>query len=143
MDEAITVNAIMCEKWCVIGLLVLAFGAAGLAKLAGVEQMHVSFSTMGLPAWFGYFIGACEVAGAIGLLVRKLTTTAAIGLTLISLGAFYFHLTYETFANGIPAFVLVHLCLLVIYARKKGFMLYTSHVAMIISLMRGRNKLQN
>ena len=115
--------------WCVIGLLVLAFGAAGLAKLAGVEQMHGSFSTMGLPVWFGYFIGICEVAGAIGLLFRKLTTTAAIGLTVISLGAFYFHLTYETFANGIPAFVLAHLCVLVIYARNKGFMLSASQAA--------------
>ena len=48
-----------------LGLTTLAFIAAGSAKLAGVEQMHLSFALMGLPAWFGYFIGASELAGAV------------------------------------------------------------------------------
>lgn len=84
----------------------LAFLAAGGAKLAGVEQMHLSFAAMGLPAWFGYFIGACEVCGAVGLWIRKLSFYAAAGLLGIMAGAVYFHVNYDAIANALPALML-------------------------------------
>ncbi len=59
-----------------LGLTTLAFIAAGSAKLAGVEQMHLSFALMGLPAWFGYFIGASELAGAVAIWIKKLSIIA-------------------------------------------------------------------
>ena len=61
--------------WISLGLASLAFAAAGLAKLAGVEQMHMSFAAMGLPAWFGaiYFHLVYDgVANAVPALVLAL-----------------------------------------------------------------------
>ena len=49
--------------WIAIALVVLYVGAGGAAKLAGVPYVHSSFPKLGLPAWFGYFIGVCEVLG--------------------------------------------------------------------------------
>ncbi|AEF55253.1 DoxX family protein [Marinomonas posidonica] len=102
-----------------LALCTFAFGAAGAAKLAGVEQMHLSFALMGLPAWFGYFIGACELAGAIGIWFKKLRLYAASGLAIIMLGALYFHTVYETIANGIPAIILLLLLVHILVNRIK------------------------
>ena len=38
-------------------LVALFLVPAGSATLAGMPQMHASFAILGLPAWFGYFIG--------------------------------------------------------------------------------------
>ena len=42
-----------------------------------VPQLHTSFAELGLPVWFGYCIGASEVAGAICLFIRPLSALAA------------------------------------------------------------------
>ena len=86
----------------VLGLPLIALGGA---KLAGMAQFHESFRLLGLPAWFGYFIGACEVAGAIGLFVKPLRRPAAVGLGCIMLGALYFHLRFTPIVQGIPALI--------------------------------------
>lgn len=104
--------------WVSLGLASVAFAAAGLAKLAGVEQMHMSFAAMGLPAWFGYFIGACEVAGAVGVWLRRTSIYACIGLFIIMLGAIYFHVVYDAVANAIPALVLAILMSYIFVVRK-------------------------
>ncbi|GFD78103.1 hypothetical protein KUL156_07230 [Alteromonas sp. KUL156] len=96
----------------------LAFAAAGIAKLAGVEMVHASFAIMGLPVWFGYFIGTCELAGAIGLWIRRTSALASAGLFIIMLGATYFHIAYETFDKAIPAIVLAILTIAIIVTRK-------------------------
>lgn len=103
--------------WGAIGLAALAYAAAGAAKLAGVAQMHESFVLLGLPGWFGYFIGACEVAGAIGLFIRPLSALAAMGLAIIMIGALYFHITHPPIAAGIPALILLGLDLFVVKTR--------------------------
>ncbi|KXI26734.1 DoxX family protein [Paraglaciecola hydrolytica] len=110
--------------WISLGLASAAFAAAGLAKLAGVEQMHMSFATMGLPAWFGYFIGAAELAGAVGLWLRRTSIYASAGLFSIMLGAMYFHVVYDTAANAVPALVLA-LLLINIFVKRRG----QSHVS--------------
>lgn len=102
-----------------LGLCTLAFGAAGAAKLAGVEQMHLSFALMGLPAWFGYFIGASELAGAIGIWFKKLRIYAAGGLLIIMAGAVYFHVVYDAVANAVPAVVLALLLTHILANRAK------------------------
>ncbi len=91
----------------------LAFLAAGSAKLMGVEMVHQSFSVMGLPGWFGYFIGACEVAGAVGLFLPRLRKLAAAGLALIMIGASYFHIAYAV-PSAVPALVLLVLMVVTI-----------------------------
>ena len=50
------------------GLLAVMFLFAGGAKFAmSVEQMQQG--GMALPGWFLHFIGACEIAGAFGLVL--------------------------------------------------------------------------
>jgi putative oxidoreductase len=104
--------------YCVIGLTGLAFAAAGTAKLFGVPSLHASFALMGLPAWFGYFIGACELSGAIGLFIRKFRVIAASGLTVIMLGAIYFHIIFEIASHALPALILLVLLSNIIFVRR-------------------------
>lgn len=46
----------------------------------------------GLPVWFGKFLGAAETLGGAALVLGFLTNLAAIGLSLVMLGALSFHL---------------------------------------------------
>lgn len=108
--------------WIVTGLAALAFAAAGIGKLTGNAMMHESFANLGLPGWFGYFIGLCELAGAIGLLIRPLAALASAGLIIILCGAIYYHATYPPLSAGVPALVLLILCIY-IYRARRGEML--------------------
>jgi putative oxidoreductase len=104
--------------WIAIGLVTLYVGAGGIAKLAGVPYVHSSFPQLGLPAWFGYFIGACEVLGPIGLFIRPLSALAAAGLGIIMIGATYYHATYTPVVQALPAIVLVALCVYIFAKRR-------------------------
>ena len=96
--------------------------AGGGAKLAGVPEVHMSFGILGLPTWFGYFIGVCEIAGAIGLFIRPLRALAAAGISLIMLGAVYFHVMHTPLAQGLPAlFVLLTSVYLVTQSKDQLF----------------------
>ena len=99
-------------------VLALIVGAAGIAKLMGVPMVHESFAKLGLPVWFGYFIGAAEVAGAVGLFIRPLAALAAAGLAIIGLGAVYFHVTHPPISAGIPAMVMLALAVLLAVKRR-------------------------
>lgn len=92
----------------------LACAAAGIGKLMSTPMLHQSFAAMGLPGWFGYFIGACELAGAVGLLIPQTRKLAAAGLALIMVGAVYFHVAYSV-PSPVPAIVLLILLLLTIW----------------------------
>jgi putative oxidoreductase len=94
-------------------VLALIVGAAGIAKLMGVPMVHQSFGILGLPSWFGYFIGAAEVAGAIGLFIRPLSRLAAAGLAIIGAGAVYFHALHTPLSQGVPAIAVLVLALFV------------------------------
>lgn len=93
--------------WIAIALVVLYVGAGGAAKPAGVPYVHSSFPKLGLPAWFGYFIGACEVLGCIALFIRPLRGLAALGIAIIMVGATYYHSVYTPVFQAAPAFVLL------------------------------------
>jgi putative oxidoreductase len=80
--------------------LALIVGAVGIAKLIGVPVVHQSFGVLGLPSWFGYFIGAAEVAGAVGLFIAQLSGLAAAGLAIIGARAVYFHLINPPFRKA-------------------------------------------
>lgn len=90
-------------------VLALIVGAAGTAKLMGVPMVHQSFAILGLPSWFGYFIGAAEVSGAVGLFIPQLSRLAALGLAIIGAGAVYFHLTNPPLSVGVPAILVLAL----------------------------------
>ena len=99
-------------------VLALIVGAAGIAKLMGVPMVHQSFGILGLPSWFGYFIGAAEVAGAVGLFIPQLYRLAAIGLSIIGAGAVYFHVMYTPISAGVPAIIVLALALFVALKRR-------------------------
>lgn len=106
--------------WAAMILVALVLLPAGSAKLAGLPQMHASFGMLGLPSWFGYFIGSCEIAGALGLFIRKLSVAAASGICVIMAGAIYFHVAHTPLAQGIPALVVLLLCLYIIARRRQS-----------------------
>ena len=100
-------------------LVALVLVPAGGAKLAGVPQMHESFAILGLPVWFGYFIGTCEIAGAVGIFIPKLSIAAASGICIIMLGALYFHVAHTPLAQGLPALIVLSLCIYIIAKRRR------------------------
>ena len=91
----------------------------GLAKLTGQEMAIKSFADMGLPPWFATFIGVCEVAGAIGIWLPRLSSLAALGIAIIMVGAVYYHITFPPVQAGIPA-LLVLLSSIYIAARGRS-----------------------
>lgn len=56
-------------------------------KFAGQKDAVESFAKIGWGQWFRYFTGTCEAAGAIGLVIPRLATPAAIGLVGLMIGA--------------------------------------------------------
>jgi putative oxidoreductase len=56
-------------------------------KLSGDPMAKAGFAVAHLPVWFMYFIGVCELLGAIGLWIPKLRNWAAGGLFIILAGA--------------------------------------------------------
>ena len=103
--------------WLAIILLGLPMIIAGSAKLAGVPELHQSFALLGLPKWFGYFIGLAELAAGIAVFVKRMSALAALGLVPIMLGAAYFHVAYAV-PSAVPALVFILLSLGVIYYRR-------------------------
>ena len=104
--------------WTISGLLAVAYVLAGSNKVivdpAGTAEQ---FQAFGLPAGLATFVGVCEVAGGIGLLIPRLASLAASGLVIIMLGAVYSHVTYTPIAQALPALVLGSLCGYVAYSR--------------------------
>ena len=80
--------------WIVQVLLMALFLFAGGSKFAMSAEAMTSQMTVKLPVEFIRFIGACEILGAIGLILPSLlrikpglTPLAAAGLMIITIGA--------------------------------------------------------
>lgn len=63
------------------------FVFASTPKLLGDPTAVAMFDTVGFGQWFRYLTGACELAGAIGLLIPRLSGLAATGLVGVMIGA--------------------------------------------------------
>jgi hypothetical protein len=63
------------------------FAMAGFAKVGGDAAMVEMFATIGIGQWFRYVVGALEIAGAVGVLVSRLSGLAALGLLCLMAGA--------------------------------------------------------
>lgn len=100
--------------WGIRILLALAFGAAGVSKLAGVPQMVAIFHAIGFGQWFRYFTGVVEIAGAVMILVPRTAFFGGLWLGGTMLGAVATHLTLIG-GSPVPAIVLGLLCALVVY----------------------------
>ena len=110
--------------WLLIGLTAVAFATAGFLKLFGEEMYSNSFNVMGLPDVFGDVIGCCEIAGAIGLFIRRLSAIAATGLASLMVGAVGYHLHYESLAEAVPAVILLSFSVIIVFARRCDNILY-------------------
>lgn len=73
--------------WALQALLALQFAAGGVLKVAGDPAMVEMFATIGAGHWFRYLVGGLEIAGALGLLIPRLSGPAAIGLVGLMAGA--------------------------------------------------------
>lgn len=100
-------------------LLTLAFLAAGIAKLAGVEMMVGTFETIGWGQWFRYVTGLIEVGGAILLWVPGLQALAAAALLCTMIGATIAHFTLLG-PSAVPAIVLGVLAAITLWATRPG-----------------------
>lgn len=117
--EAKTRNTIV---WVVSGLLAVAYVLAGATKvIIDPDTAAQQFESFGLPAPMAMFIGLCEMAGGVGLLIPRLAGLAASGLVIIMLGAVYSHVTHTPIAEALPALILGSLCAFVAYSRGLPF----------------------
>jgi uncharacterized membrane protein YphA (DoxX/SURF4 family) len=73
--------------WTVRVLLSAQFAVGGMLKVTGEASMVTMFDDIGAGAGLRVFVGVCEVAGAIGLLVPRVARAAAAGLVLLMIGA--------------------------------------------------------
>jgi uncharacterized membrane protein len=73
--------------WVLQAVLALQFAGGGLAKLAGSPALVELFADIGAGQWLRFVVGALEVAGAVGLLVPRLSGLAALGLAALMVGA--------------------------------------------------------
>ena len=115
--------------WIIQILLALLFLFAGGTKFYyTIQQMRDAGppNQILFPGWFIHFIGVCEILGALGLVLPgllrikpQLTALAAIGLTIIMIGAVV--VTFMTFgvAGAIGNVVICLLCAFVAYGRTK------------------------
>jgi putative oxidoreductase len=91
--------------WGVRILLALAFGAAGIAKLAGAAQMVQVFEAIGFGQWFRAVTGVVEVVGAVLLLVPATGFFGGALLSATMIGAVATHL-FMIGGSAVPALVL-------------------------------------
>ena len=74
--------------WTLQALLAIMFAMAGFAKMGGDAAMVEMFRHhRRIGQWFRYVVGALEIAGAVGVLVSRLSGLAALGLLCLMAGA--------------------------------------------------------
>ena len=74
--------------WVLQALLAIMFAMAGFAKMGGDAAMVEMFRHhRRIGQWFRYVVGALEIAGAVGVLVSRLSGLAALGLLCLMAGA--------------------------------------------------------
>ena len=99
-------------------LLTFTFLGAGASKLVGDPVMVTMFDLIGAGQWLRYVVGGLEVAGAVGVLVPRLSVLAATGLALLMVGATVTNLTVLDAPPWSPVALLV-LAVLVIWAGRR------------------------
>jgi uncharacterized membrane protein YphA (DoxX/SURF4 family) len=99
--------------WILCLLLTFVFLLFGGMKLVGKPVMVQEFNQVGLGQWFRYFTGTLEVAGAIGLLIPKVSRWAALLLAVVMVGALVAHFTV---LHSPPALATILLILAVLTA---------------------------
>lgn len=114
-------------KWVIRiiqGLLTIAFFLAGIKKLIGDEQQVQMFTeAFGYSVGFMYFIGVCEILGAIGFLIgfwkSQFASLASVWLVLLMTGAAVSHLNAgQGIGDTMPSIVLLILGVVVFIGKR-------------------------
>jgi len=113
--------------WICQGLLAAVFFWSGAQKISQPKERLLAAGQTGVRAYslpFIRFIAACELAGAVGLIVPRatsilpvLTPLAAAGLGVIMIGAARAHAQLHEPKNVVTNVVLLALCLFVAIGR--------------------------
>lgn len=107
--------------WVLLVLVSAAFLGAGSMKLLGNPMEAGMFAKWGYPLWFMYFTGVCEVAGAIGLHVKRVSRLAAICLIMLLCCAVATHVFHgEGLIAPIPATTLMLFLFGILYLKTKN-----------------------
>ncbi|MFC3860334.1 DoxX family protein [Deinococcus antarcticus] len=102
------VRAASVATWGVKALLALQFLMGGALKLSGEATMVEMFAGIGAGQGLRSLVGVLEIAGALGLLVPKVSGLVALGLSGVMVGAV---LTRTFVLGGFPGIELVFLAL--------------------------------
>ncbi|MFD0399292.1 DoxX family protein [Kitasatospora sp. NPDC059811] len=107
-------KAVIRVVWTLRILLALFFAvASALPKLLAIPAATTVFDAMGVGHWFMYLTGLVELAGAVGLLVRRLAGPAAMALIVFLVFAFVTQLTAMHGENaGTPFIFMVPLAVI-------------------------------
>ncbi|MFD7027761.1 DoxX family protein [Streptomyces sp. NPDC059917] len=107
-------KAVVRVVWTLRILLALFFAlASALPKLLALPAAATVFDSIGVGHWFMYLTGLVELAGAVGLLVRRLTGPAATALIVFLVFAFVTQLTAMHGENaGTPFLFMVPLAVI-------------------------------
>jgi hypothetical protein len=111
--------------WVLQGLLAVAFFMTGSMKAFSYEKFKKQAGPHAPSKNLAFFIGLCEIAGAIGLIlpwvtgvVPALTPVAAAALALVMILGVGYHLQHkDPISKAVPAFVLFVLSVLVAVGR--------------------------
>ncbi|MGW7445127.1 DoxX family protein [Kitasatospora sp. NPDC054795] len=107
-------TAVVRVVWTLRILLALFFAlASALPKLLALPAATTVFDAIGAGHWFMYLTGLVELAGAVGLLVRRLAGPAATALIVFLAFAFITQLTAMHGENaGTPFIFMVPLAVI-------------------------------
>ncbi|HEY2762884.1 MAG TPA: DoxX family protein [Pseudonocardiaceae bacterium] len=104
--------------WVLQGVLALVFVLTALLKFTGSPQAVAVFEAMGTAGWLPYVIGVLEVAGAVALLIPRLSGLAAVAFVALMVGAVLTHLIWG--GPVVLEIVLLILCVVVAYGRRSA-----------------------
>jgi uncharacterized membrane protein YphA (DoxX/SURF4 family) len=82
--------------WVASIVAALGIGLAGITKFAAAARWQELFAAWGFPLWFLPIVGALEIAGAVALLVPRLSLYGALVLGSVMIGAIGTLLIYPT-----------------------------------------------
>jgi putative oxidoreductase len=103
-------------RWVVRIVLSAQFVVGGMLKLTANPAMVAMFDDIGAGQWLRLFIGVCEVAGAVGVLIPHLARLAAAGLAGLMVGAAITNVVALQISPAVPL-VLLTLAVLVAATR--------------------------
>ena len=110
-------RALNLTLWVLQILLAGMFAMAGFAKVFSDPAMVEMFATIGVGQWFRYVVGVLELAGAVGVLIPRLSGLAALGLVCVMAGATLTNL-FVLGANPLLPLVLLLVSALVAWGRR-------------------------